>query len=51
MIIVRLVHLEQGGAEVEEIAGGDEEEEVHTLSLPVRVMWMMRTFRCLLLKT
>ena len=51
LIIVRVVRLELGGAEVEEIAGGSEEEEVHTLSLPVRVMWMMRTFRCLLLKT
>ena len=49
LIIFRVVRLEQGGAEVEEIAGGNEEEEVHTLSLPVRVM--MRTFRFLLLKT
>ena len=32
------MRLELGGAEVEEIAGGSEEEEVHTLSLPVRVM-------------
>ena len=30
LIIFRVVRLELGGAEVEEIAGGNEEEEVHT---------------------